>query len=610
MKNKQSIELLAPAKNVDFGIQAINHGADATYIGAPSFGARAAASNTIADIEKLITHAHLYHARVYIALNTILCNSELTEAEKLIHTLYQAGVDGLIIQDMGILELNLPPIPLIASTQTHNTTVEKVQFLEKVGFKRVILARELSLIEIKDICNNTNVELESFVHGALCVSYSGQCYMSQTVCSRSGNRGVCAQPCRSTYDLIDANGEKIVSNKHLLSLKDLNLSENIEDMLDAGITSFKIEGRLKDLTYIKNVVSYYRQEIDHILLQKTAYQKSASGTITHHFVADPAKSFNRGFTPYFIHGRKEKTGSYLTQKSLGKRIGTISETGSNWFSLLNGEELANGDGICFFGRDNKLVGTSINKVLDTKIFPKDMGELQVGIEVYRNHDQQFKKLLEKEVCQRKIEVKLWLNEYEQGFQLTGIDEDGTEAVVQVASQKVLADRVDLAREQTMKQLSKWGNTVFSSTNITIEKPSVYFIAASVLNQLRRELAEQLKEKRINEYQPERIVFHHTSEPYPTEHVTYKENILNNLAEQFYKRHGVKTMEPAFETLKSFENKTVMTTKHCIRYQMDACPIHQQSTVRFEEPLYLKDNNHMYRLQFDCKACVMNVIIEK
>lgn len=609
MENKQRIELLAPAKNVEFGIQAINQGADATYIGAPSFGARAAASNTISDIERLIRYAHLFRAKVYIALNTILFDNELGEVEKLIHSLYRAGADGLIIQDMGILELNLPPIPLIASTQTNNTTLAKVQFLENIGFKRVILARELSLDEIKEIHRTTTVELESFVHGALCVSYSGQCYMSQTVCGRSGNRGVCAQPCRSAYDLIDSNGEKLVQNKHLLSLKDLNLAENIEEMMDAGITSFKIEGRLKDLTYIKNVVSFYRQAIDRVLLQKKHYQKSSSGSITFHFKADPDKSFNRGFTNYYIHGRKEKTGSFLTPKSLGKRMGVIAETGPNWFSF-NSEELSNGDGICFFGKGNSLLGTSVNKTLGTKVFPKDMDGLQVGIEVYRNHDQQFEKQLEKEVCERKIGIELWLNEWEHGFKLKGIDEDVTEAEVTIEAPKELAERIDLAREQTIKQLSKWGDTVFGASKVTIETQSVYFIPASVLNQMRRDLAHQIQEKRISKYQAEQREFRHTSTLYPLEHLTYKENVLNSLAEKFYQRHGVKSIEPAFEKLQSFENRTVMTTKHCIRYQLDACPVHQSSAKRFNEPLYLKDNNHTYRLQFDCKMCVMNVIFEK
>ena len=609
MKNQVPIELLAPAKNAEFGICAINHGADATYIGAPNFGARASATNSIADIERLVKHAHLYRAKVYTALNTILFEKELREVEKLIHTLYQTGVDGIIIQDMGILELSLPPIPLIASTQTHNATTQKVQFLEKIGFKRVILARELSLEEIKIIRNNTSVELESFVHGALCVSYSGQCYMSQAVCGRSGNRGVCAQPCRSAYDLLDKNGEKIIHNKHLLSLKDLNLSENLGSLMEAGITSFKIEGRLKDLAYIKNVVSFYRREIDHVLSGNEGYKKSSSGQASYHFNPDPAKSFNRGFTDYFIRGRKEKTGSFLTQKSLGKNIGKISEVGSNWFKI-DGEGLSNGDGICFFDQHQTLVGTSINKVIDSKNFPKNFEGLKIGLDIYRNHDQQFEKIIEKETSPRKIEIKLWLKEWEKGFLLECKDEDNFIVEVRIEANKTLADKVDIARNQIISQLSKWVNTVFSASHVEVETKSTYFIPVSTLNQMRRDLANALVEKRISEYQNERIEFVPNNEVYPEKHLTYKANVLNSLADKFYKRHGVESVEPAFETMNAFENKIVMTTKHCIRYQLDACPVHQKSTKRFDEPIYLKDNNHTYRLQFDCNLCLMNVIFEK
>jgi Collagenase and related proteases len=603
------IELLAPAKNAGYGIQAINHGADAVYIGAPSFGARAAVSNSVAEIEMLIRHAHLYRAKVYITLNTILFDDEMAEAGKLIQQLYNIGVDGIIVQDMGILELQLPPVKLIASTQTHNASPEKVKFLEDVGFKRVILARELSLIEIREIRKNSNVELESFIHGALCVSYSGQCYMSQAVCGRSGNRGICAQPCRSSYDLVDKNDEVIVPGKHLLSLKDLNLTTNLKDLMEAGITSFKIEGRLKDLSYLKNVVSHYRQEIDTMLSTTNGYAKSSSGSIQFDFKPDPEKSFNRGFTPYFIEGRKGKTGSYLTQKSLGKRIGRITRMEANWFKL-DGEELHNGDGICFFDNNQALRGTSINKIDGNKIYPKDLNGLKVGQELYRNHDQQFEKLVEKEVSKRNISVSLRLTEWENGFCLSCTDEDGYSVEYRAESQKIIAEKPDVAKNQITNQLSKFGNTPFIASSIDIETDLVYFIPVSLLNQMRREICSLLENRRISEYQREEFIFQPNTVPFPGKQLSYQGNVLNGMAAAFYKRHGVETIEPALETLTSYENKTLMTTKHCIRYQLDACPVHQQSVKRFNEPLYLKDNNHTYRLLFDCKACVMNVILEK
>jgi putative protease len=609
VKKKVPIELLAPAKNAEFGKYAINHGADAVYIGAPNFGARAAVSNPVSDIEHLVKYAHLYRARVYVTLNTILYDNELREVEKIIHQLYQIGVDGIIIQDMGILELSLPPIPLIASTQTHNTTYEKVLFLENVGFKRVILARELSLPEIKEIRKNTSVELESFVHGALCVSYSGQCYMSQAICGRSGNRGVCAQPCRSAYDLVDNNGEKLISDKYLLSLKDLNLSEYIKEMIDAGITSFKIEGRLKDQSYVKNIVSYYRREIDAIISTTNSYRKSSSGNTQVHFVPDPAKSFNRGFTSYFIEGRKEKTGSFLTQKSLGKKVAKITEITTNWFKA-DGEKLANGDGICFFDINRMLRGTSVNKADGSKIYPKDMEGLYAGLEIYRNHDQQFEKLLEKQSNQRKIGITLMLKEWKKGFRLESTDEDGLFVENQIDAPKIIAEKENNAKDKIINQLSKWGNTAFLATRIEIETNSVYIIPISTLNQMRREISRLLENKRIREYRREEIDFQLTSIPYPEKQLTYRGNVLNKMAEKFYKRHGVELIEPALETMDSYEQKTLMTTRHCIRYQLDACPVHQNPTKRFVEPIYLKDDHHTYKLQFDCNLCVMNVILEK
>lgn len=607
MNEKQiPIELLAPAKNSGFGKAAISHGADAVYIGAPRFGARVAASNTVNEIEELVSYAHLYKARVYTALNTILYDEELEEAEKLIHELYHVGVDGLIIQDMGILEMNLPPVTLIASTQTHNATPEKVRFLEDIGFKRVILARELSLKQIEEIRNQTTLELESFVHGALCVSYSGQCYMSQSVCGRSGNRGECAQPCRSAYDLIDSKGNILFRNKHLLSLKDLNLSASVESLLQAGITSFKIEGRLKDITYVKNVTASYRQEIDRILEGKDQYVKSSSGKVSVSFTPDTERSFNRGFTSYYLYGRKEKMSSFLTQKSLGKMTGKITRTGSDWIEV-DYEGFSNGDGICFFDPHQNLSGTLINRVEGSRLYPASMEGLKKGLQLYRNHDQAFEKVLIKESGERKIKVSLHLEEHENGFVLTAVDEDQTSFSKTIDLQKNTAEKQELVRTQIIAQLSKMGNTPFFPGEIELSLSTVYFIPAAVLNQLRRDVLSRLAETRIKNYQPHETFFKVSEIPFPEKQLTYQANVSNQLAAKFYKRHGAESIQAAYEKTKPTGEHVVMTTKHCIRFQLDACPFYQKPAVKMDEPLCLTDGRNTFRLEFDCKRCVMKVI---
>src|ERR1035437_1229160 len=356
------IELLSPAKNLECGLAAINHGADAVYIGASSFGARAAAGNTLEDIATLVQYAHKYRSKVHVALNTILTDEQLPEAEKLIWEVYNAGADALIVQDMGILQLNLPPIALHASTQTDNRTVEKVKFLQDVGFSRVVLARELSLKQIAEIASQTDVELEAFIHGALCVSYSGQCYMSQANCGRSANRGQCAQYCRLPYHLVDADDNVLVKNKHLLSLKDLDQSDSLEEMLEAGVTSFKIEGRLKDADYVKNITAYYRRKLDAILDGSTRYRRASAGRTTILFEPNPEKSFRRSNTDYFLHGRKPDIAQLETPKSLGEPIGKVTYIGRNFFEMQNGTLLNNGDGLCFINKHGDLTGFRVNRV--------------------------------------------------------------------------------------------------------------------------------------------------------------------------------------------------------------------------------------------------------
>lgn len=599
------LELLAPAKDLDHGMAAINHGADAVYIGSPKFSARKAAGTDIDQIENLAKYAHLYSARVYVALNTILYDSELEEAQKLIKQIYEAGADALIIQDMGILELSIPPLPLFASTQTHNYTPEKVLFLEKVGFKRVILARELSLDQIGKIRQSTSVELESFVHGALCVSFSGQCYMSQSVCQRSGNRGDCAQPCRSAYKLIDAKGNTLVRDKHLLSLKDLNLSNEIPDLVRAGITSFKIEGRLKDISYIKNVTAHYRLAIDKFLNNHTGYQKQSSGQCSFDFVPDPQKSFTRGFTTYNLHGRKEKLSSFHTQKAIGKQVGKVLKLKDRGF-IYDGEKLNPGDGICFFAANNELTGFYVNKAEGNIIIPSNKVELQEGTALYRNFDLDFENTLKKSATPLKIPVDIKVKANPNELVLTIIDTDGNNSTLRKNLNGDKADNPEKSVETLKSQLAKLGNTPFLLKSFSLDVNTVPFVPVAKINEIRREAIELLISIRMKNYSRETVQTKPNNFPYPEPKLDYRANVSNKLSQKFYARHGVGSVEPAFELTPETADRVVMVTKHCIRYQMDACPRYNNKQ-QLNEPLFLKDNNQTYQLKFNCKECVMEIV---
>lgn len=406
MSRQRKIELLAPAKNLECGIEAVNHGADAVYIGAPRFGARAAAINSLEDIAALVKYAHLYNVRIYVTVNTILKEEELVETERMINELYRVGVDALIVQDMGITRLNLPPIPLHASTQMDNRTPEKVRFLSDAGFRQIVLARELSLQEIRTIheaCPET--QLEVFVHGALCVSYSGQCYVSQACFGRSANRGECAQFCRLPFNLIDADGKTIVRDKHLLSLKDLNQSEVLEDLLDAGATSLKIEGRLKDVSYVKNVTAAYRQKLDAIFARRKEYVRASSGACHFDFKPQLDKSFSRGFTNYFLQGRRQDIASFDTPKSLGEEMGTLKEQRGNYLTVAGVKPFHNGDGVCFLDEQNGLQGFRINRVDGNKLYPAgEVPHIKPRTRLYRNFDQDFERILVRKSSERKLAV--------------------------------------------------------------------------------------------------------------------------------------------------------------------------------------------------------------
>jgi collagenase-like PrtC family protease len=604
------IELLAPARDLETGYAAINCGADAIYLGAARFGARESAGNPLGDIEQLIHYAHKYWARVYVTVNTLLFNAELAEAEKLVNQLYEAGADALIIQDIGLLEMELPPIPLFASTQMHNHTPERIAFLERVGFQRAILARELTIEQIHEIRSQTKIELETFIHGALCVSYSGQCYLSYVNGGRSGNRGQCAQPCRKPYALVGRDGQRIIDNRYLLSLHDLNLSASLAELVDAGVCSFKIEGRLKDKAYVMNVVGHYRRLLDAVLNER-GMRAAASGAVHLDFEPDPRKTFNRGFSSYFLHGRGADIAALDTPKSLGEPLGRVAAVGARSFTLEPGTPpLHPADGLCFFKDQKELSGTIVNRVEGNTIFPASLEGLVPGVQVYRNHDQVFSEQLRKSQTARKMRLNFSLEAVPSGLCLTAVDEDGNRASFSLETVLEPAQQVEKARETISRQLNKLGETDFECAGINHGLDPLPFIPVSTLNALRRGAMEQLAA--VRELNRPRTVGGavYNNAPYPEKRLAFTGNVLNELAVQFYHHHGVETIEPAAESGLDLTGRVVMTTKTCLRYQLNACP-RQPNPQKLPEPLKLVDEQGVeYPLRFNCPACVMEVYFRK
>ena len=599
------IELLSPAKDLNCGIEAINHGADAVYIGAPKFGARSAAGNSLDDIRELCEYAHLYGARIYVTLNTILKEDELEEAERMIWDLWRVGTDALIIQDMGITRLNLPPIPLHASTQTDNRTPEKVRFLEAAGFTQVVLARELSLNEIRRISEATTVPLEVFVHGALCVSYSGQCYLSAALSGRSANRGECAQYCRLPYTMVDATGTEIVTHKHLLSLKDMNRSDQLEALLDAGVSSLKIEGRLKDVGYVKNITAYYRKKLDAVLSRRPEYRRASAGRSIYTFEPVAEKSFNRGFTPFLLEGRTADITAFNTPKSLGEPVGTVKEIKGNSFTVAGLKQLNNGDGLVFFNRKGELEGFRVNRVEANRVFPLDMPQLTPKTPLYRNFDQAFDKLLAKPSAERKLSVEIEFLDNPFGFTLCMEDETGARIMLTEPFAKELARREQ--QDNIRTQLSKLGNTPFEASKVVVGLSENWFVPSSLLADMRRRGVEKLLEARRARYPRETVkrVQSSVSTPFPERQLTYLGNVANGKARSFYQDHGVEQIDPAFE-LSPRKDVPLMFTKHCLRYSMGWCPTYQKDKSPYKEPYYLLYKDTRLRLQFDCKHCQMLV----
>ena len=601
------IELLAPAKNLECGLAAIDHGADAVYIGGPSFGARAAAGNSLADIKTLVDYAHIFNVKVYVTVNTILKEEELPEVEQLIWKLYAIGVDALIVQDMALFEMNLPPIPLHASTQMDNRTVEKVRFEAEAGCQQIVLARELSLEQIKEIHEAVpDVSLEAFIHGALCVSFSGQCYVSEACFHRSANRGECAQFCRLAFDMVDADNKVILHDKHALSMRDLNQSNELEAIIDAGVSSLKIEGRLKDVDYVKNVTAYYRRKLDELFKRRREYIRSSVGTLHLTFEPQLDKSFNRGFTHYFLKGKGEKdtVSSMDTPKSMGEEMGRVKEVRSNYLTVAGLKHFNNGDGICYLDENDKLQGFRVNRVESNKLYPQEMPALKPNTILYRNYDRAFDKVLAGKSAERKIGVDIFFEENRFGFALTLTDEEGRHVTLLMEQQKEPARTPQ--NENISKQLCKLGNTPFEMRNIELRLSDNWFIPSSLLADLRRRAVEELlKVRRIN-YHQHIYRIEQTHHPFVTNQLTYLGNVMNEKAAQFYREHGVNRIAPAFER-KHVENVPLMFCKHCLKFSMGWCTNRQHEHSPFKEPYYLvSGDGHRFRLEFDCKHCQMKV----
>lgn len=610
------LELLAPAKNADYGIEAIRHGADAVYIGGPAFGARATAGNSVEDIARLCAYAHQYHAQVFVALNTILMDDELDAAEKLIWALYEAGADALIVQDMGVLQLNLPPIALHASTQMDNRNPEKVAFLEQVGFSQVVLARELGLSQIREVAAHTNMQLEFFIHGALCVAYSGLCNLSHAFSNRSANRGECSQMCRLPGNLKTRAGDVLAQNEHLLSLKDNNQTDNLEALIDAGIRSFKIEGRLKDLSYVKNVTAHYRQKLDAIMARRPEFKASSHGRCEHTFTPDPEKTFNRGSTDYFVHERSQGIKDFRSPKYIGQDVGQVVAIGKDYIQVSSSHTFNNGDGLAYFPpnyamakqSDDKLQGLRVNRAEGHKLHvlqvPKD---LKVGMTLYRNHNQAFETLLSKESAKRIIGVDMRLIDTAAGIALTLTDVYGLSATVELEVEKTPATDAEKTLQTIRTQLAKLGSTDFVARQISIETAKPWFLPASVLNGLRRDAVAALELARVAGYQRPKPWKYNQDAVYPVKHLSYLGNVANEKAKSFYQRHGVIEIQDTYEKNGVTEDVPLMITKHCLRFNFNLCP--KEVPGIKADPMVLEIGNDVLKLVFDCPKCEMMVVGE-
>ena len=622
------LELLAPAKNLECGIAAIDHGADAVYIGAGKFGARAAATNSTGDIRSLCQYAHRFGARVYVTVNTIVYDHELEDARRLVGELCDAGADALLVQDMALVDIVAEEasrrgvaLSLHASTQTDNRTAEKVEWLAAMGFRRVVLARELSLDEIADIHHKVpGMQLEAFVHGALCVSYSGQCYASQYCFGRSANRGECAQFCRLSFDLVDANGAAVDKPRHWLSLKDMCRIDRLEQMAEAGVCSFKIEGRLKDLSYVKNVVAAYSQALDKVVAQSRGkYCRASLGRVQYTFTPDLRKTFNRGFTRYFIDGADDGIASPDTPKALGEFVGKVKETRRDSFNVAGLATFANGDGLCFFDRDRQLRGFRVNRVEGNRIFPQQMPpQLRPGMGLYRNADAAMDKLLGKSSATRSIAVLLHLSQTGKGLRLTSQVPQGD---IEVSAEMEMTPEVarQSQAENIRRQLSRLGNTVYVAEEVTMDADVAnLFVPSSMLAELRRQMVAALDLKIVQHFRthenPEVLEPQPVRSPsFPIDDAyrqyPYLLNVANSSAREFYARQGLERVGEAFECSPhdARQPHLLMRCRHCLRRTMGYCTRESRQRPGWHEPLYLVlPDKRRFRLKFDCRHCEMLV----
>lgn len=600
----RNIELLAPAKDYLSAVDAIDCGADAVYIGGVRFGARYAAGNSIEDIARVAEYAHRFGVRVYATCNTLLFEDELAEAKEQALALIEAGVDALIIQDMAYCRMGLP-IELHASTQTNCVDAERVKFFEQVGFSRAILERSLSLKQIEDIRNATSIELEAFVHGAICVCQSGRCFLSRSTSPRSGNRGECSQPCRLPYDLTNGAGRVYLKGKHLLSVRDLDLSARIGELLDAGVTSFKIEGRLKDRVYLRNTVSHYRRLIDEQIALRSDCRRASEGISRAEFEADPTKSFTRGFSQYMFDGKRSGVASFDTPKAVGQSIGIVERVTRESFILDRNSDLATGDGICYT-IGGEAVGTNINGVEGRRITPNRMDGIKVGMEIFRNYNRLFALSVERSRLRRSVEADMKVCFSPQDISISAKDSAGNEVTLCApypAQEAKDGEKMHQTIETTMR---KSGDTIFDIRNIDIENigtDTQYFAPASLLSSLRRETLEALTRKRIDNHRRNRPFAEELSAHYPAATLSPQENVTNSLAREFYMEHGVKEVAQGLDCEVSTGGHRVMISDYCIRREIGQCLLKEPS-LRGE--LYLERGRKRYRLEFDCKRCQMSL----
>lgn len=610
MIGREYIELLAPAREAAHGIEAIKYGADAVYIGGPSFSARSAAGNSLEDIAKLVEFAHIYGARIFVALNTILTDEELVEAEKLAWSLYEIGVDALIIQDYGLLRANLPPIALHASTQMDNRDLDKVKFWENCGFEQVVLARETDVKTMGNIASHTKARLETFIHGALCVSYSGQCYMSQRMLGRSANRGECGQPCRMKYSLYDADGKTIVKDKYLLSLRDFSAEKYLSEMIKAGVSTFKIEGRLKDVAYVKTTVAYYRRVIDEFLAQNKEYRRMSYGTSRYGFQPDLHKAFNRGLTTYNLSGTREKMANLDTPKSMGEYVGiTTPQRGTTMqVKLADKIVLANGDGFCYVDNKGELIGFRANKAQGNIIELPAGLRVQPNAKLYRNYDIRYETAVSNDSCTRQIDSQIVMKETTNGFTLEIKDITGSNAKVDFTSDKVPAQNPQMATDNIVKTLKKTGGTPFSVTDVKIDTQNAYFFAMSTLNEWRRTLINTLIANKLATWKREPRLPMSGELQFPAKKNDYRLNIHNSEAKKFIEQCGIANPSWSYER-EPKQKAELMRCKYCMRFELGIClKRNAEDSAKYKQPLKLVGSDGAeYALAFDCEKCEMAVI---